>query len=887
MSLLEPNTIEAGHISFAEPGRVSSIHATPQLLERAVEALGPEGSIVLLVGDPGSGKSKIAQAAVDELGIHLGAEPATITLIAPSSPLATLATRFGVNSTIAPGSRGTFVMEVDGDHPDGAVEHSHRLLETVTEAAQSVSSGPVVVHVQGMDQYPQHLTMLVDAIVHVPGVRVVATARGLSGAAAHLAGNPRTQVVSVPPLTFEQSRDYLSRLLRVDDLELHTLRRWFRVAEGNRLSLMLLTLALDREGRIGRSRGIAYEKPGPDTVPPEFWNQLRDSCADEELRTLETIALAEPLGESVLIRRLDPTCLSALRSRGLLRSQYRAGAGAQLSLSHTLLAAGVRQQLSEDRVREISGELFDALRASTTTPQVYRQYSLLVRLVDLGLSAQRTLPVEWMHEALEAPAYAMTPAVRLRIAEAMLHHPEVSTTQLATAILHVVGIARTEGEHEVLDRAWSDVAEVLMRLRRSQAVNAMLRVRLELEMARHLALDLGDMAGALAVINDLERDLGDEASPERAAVQSERVVLLAAAGELQQARQHLPAEDCASSMPVEWELTGARVVSSLLLGQRGAFEAALCVADQTAAYALMGEKPQNELARILRFASFMTFWACGATEAARFTLEGMAEASKDVAGYVGYVETASALLSVADGKWLQAVQRTERIVDRLESSDPHRLARMVYAVHALGLAALGEKEASRRAIRAAEARSIGISQTLLGYVRLLTLRARQWNHDEGIAATASQLAGWARAEELEAIEFLALHVVAMEERGDARALLGRIRLLASEIEPPFSQSVLAHCEDLIAGVNSWESPAARALTSLGIWMPLTLTDELSAREREIALYASQGYSSRWIAEQFHLSVRTVDTHLRHVFTKLRVGGRDELRHWFRREHQPW
>ncbi|QAB19276.1 LuxR family transcriptional regulator [Leucobacter muris] len=67
-------------------------------------------------------------------------------------------------------------------------------------------------------------------------------------------------------------------------------------------------------------------------------------------------------------------------------------------------------------------------------------------------------------------------------------------------------------------------------------------------------------------------------------------------------------------------------------------------------------------------------------------------------------------------------------------------------------------------------------------------------------------------------------------------------------------------------------------------MPLPLTEELSSREREIALFASLGYSSRWIAEQFHLSVRTVDTHLRHVFTKLRVSGRDELRQWFRREH---
>lgn len=52
----------------------------------------------------------------------------------------------------------------------------------------------------------------------------------------------------------------------------------------------------------------------------------------------------------------------------------------------------------------------------------------------------------------------------------------------------------------------------------------------------------------------------------------------------------------------------------------------------------------------------------------------------------------------------------------------------------------------------------------------------------------------------------------------------------------------------------------------------TLTD----REREIALLATVGTASKDIADAFHLSVRTVNNHLQHVYAKLGVSTRREL-----------
>ncbi|MER6434520.1 AAA family ATPase [Streptomyces sp900105245] len=54
------------------------------------------------------------------------------------------------------------------------------------------------------------------------------------------------------------------------------------------------------------------------------------------------------------------------------------------------------------------------------------------------------------------------------------------------------------------------------------------------------------------------------------------------------------------------------------------------------------------------------------------------------------------------------------------------------------------------------------------------------------------------------------------------------------------------------------------------------TAPLTKREREIALLAAAGTPSRIVADTLHLSVRTVDNHLQHAYTKLGVTTRREL-----------
>ena len=51
---------------------------------------------------------------------------------------------------------------------------------------------------------------------------------------------------------------------------------------------------------------------------------------------------------------------------------------------------------------------------------------------------------------------------------------------------------------------------------------------------------------------------------------------------------------------------------------------------------------------------------------------------------------------------------------------------------------------------------------------------------------------------------------------------------------------------------------------------------LSGREREIAMLAAAGLASKDIAERLYLSVRTVNNHLQHAYTKLGVTSRAGL-----------
>ncbi|PZG01512.1 AAA family ATPase [Micromonospora deserti] len=88
--------------------------------------------------------------------------------------------------------------------------------------------------------------------------------------------------------------------------------------------------------------------------------------------------------------------------------------------------------------------------------------------------------------------------------------------------------------------------------------------------------------------------------------------------------------------------------------------------------------------------------------------------------------------------------------------------------------------------------------------------------------------------------------------GDGRAGR-RARLLAA--------ALLAECEDAVTPALRLDGP----------------TEDLTEREREIAVAAAKGETTRALASRLHLSERTVENHLYRAYAKLGVAGRTELR----------
>jgi ATP/maltotriose-dependent transcriptional regulator MalT len=123
----------------------------------------------------------------------------------------------------------------------------------------------------------------------------------------------------------------------------------------------------------------------------------------------------------------------------------------------------------------------------------------------------------------------------------------------------------------------------------------------------------------------------------------------------------------------------------------------------------------------------------------------------------------------------------------------------------------------------------------------------------------------------EAVELPLLRVEALLWHGELLRRTGRAR----EARPH-----LAGAAELAGSLGAAEL-AARASTELHLSggrrrVATAAPGELTAAERRVALLAADGRTNAEIAAQLYLSVNTVETHLKRVYTKLAIGSRREL-----------
>jgi non-specific serine/threonine protein kinase len=247
------------------------------------------------------------------------------------------------------------------------------------------------------------------------------------------------------------------------------------------------------------------------------------------------------------------------------------------------------------------------------------------------------------------------------------------------------------------------------------------------------------------------------------------------------------------------------------------------------------------------------------------------------------------------------VDRALRLLEGLD--DPATLATaLLYA----GLAAhfTGQlEEACTRYGRSAELchaigfRSVGArSLQMLGHARfdLGDIRGARGAFEEALPTCLEMGDRWVIPLVIAGFAGVALHTGRPRR---ALRLAGVVRGLceAGQFSMPTVRE--ARLEQLLAPARKQLGPAAAQIMAEGRRMSLAeavsyaLADEpeeawrsgprrtLTRRELEVAALVAQGLTNRGIAGQLHLSVRTVDTHVDHILTKLGFSNRAQLVAW--------
>lgn len=882
--MVEENLQSLGEGFLGGPTPVFDTSVLSERLEVVVEAISESGSSVLLLGEPGSGKLSLAEAAAYTLEAQGRPECFVTVMSAPPVETSGIAAVFGFYfPEILQSEDGGRASENETVSPQA---YATRLMSAIRNQAAGREPILVVSDVHAFGPLPAYL---LEQLVRSRELRIIATARRITGAASRIGRDPRVRRITIGALGLEEADRFLSRQLGVSAIAPETLRRWHKVTDGNSYALGMLAMSCERRGVLRRNRGLAWVPRGADDAPEEFAVFARESCSDDELRTLEIIAQAEPLMESALLKLVDPGCSASLIEKGLVRTRRHPSGSIALETAHPILAAAIREHMDGVRRVELCGQLFSALDEDRSHSTLIFTPQLLTRLVVFGLDSGQALPHAWLSQAFAFLKGGADPRLLVRVSLELMRSSE--SAEAAVAAVRAASFARLLGDHRQLEIATTGIRDIIADPARFDSLPVTLKTRLRLLLVEHDFWDGVNIDGLLLALEAIEDDLGIREPVAREMVRSSRLILLTYDGRLREAARVSPDTEPSSNINVEWVRAPARAVYALIQQQDGQLDEAIRTAEEARTLSLLGDRVATDTVDLQGFCWFFGFWASGSKEAGRQSLEELQESGnvdvQAVAYFSGLVESGSALLAVQEARWRDAADQSEQLLDGLRAYDGYGLVPLLRAILALALAALGESELAVSELNRARREQRGVSRAVEGFRRRLIVRTMQWLRIGDPLAEAQELSAWARAQGVRLVELEALHIVAMESRALARTVISRARIIATEIDQAIGGVIVSHIEKIVAGVNPADvgEPEVRILSELGLWIPLPLNSGLSAREREVALYASLGYSSRFIAERLHLSVRTVDTHLGHVYAKVGVEDRDGLRQWFANDRQ--
>jgi DNA-binding NarL/FixJ family response regulator/DNA-binding transcriptional ArsR family regulator len=836
---------------------------------------------VMLAGTAGVGKTRLAREALTRARAQgLATRWAVATQAASAIP-------FGAFAQLLPDRSGTA--------PDQA-----QLLQQAARALhEQAGTGRLVLGVDDAHLLDGVSAALLHQLAAASAAFVVVTLRSgepVADAILSLWKDGLAERLELQALARGEVEELVVAVLggQVDGL---TLQRLWTATQGNVLLLRELVLAGVELGQLAQ-RDRVWRWSGALGVTPRLAEliEARLGHLDGSQRAvLELLAAGEPLGPQVLAQLTGPGATEALERRGLVAVE-RQGRRLEVRLAHPLYGEVLRRHTPTLHARTVCRQLADALEALGM-----RRREDLLRVATWHLDAGGPAPPQLLTAAAQRTATA-DDILAERLARAAVEAG--GGVDAAIALGQALYGQRRFQEAEVVlagladrpltDQQRTDLAiwratnlwtlhryrEGIQELHHAAATvtDRGLRDRLATAQAEYLLLD-GRGGEALDVASAvLTHEPTDEATSARATAMA--AWALVNAGRANQAVATIAQQGYLSSpsgkerpwlADLEWVLCAAY----LFLGRFAEAEAIAAASYQRSVTSqwVSGIKASA-------FNLMLVALARGRVRAAvRWGLEGLAQISGvgDAAVFrfhlvlplalAGDLDAAEEALAKADvariGRsrlWLLAVEEARCWIDAGRGSLSSAVQR---ALAAADLAeSMGVNDSFAVALHdaarlGAPAKVAGRLRALAGLtdgrvVRLYTTHTAALVAQDGAAldevATAFEAIGAILLAAEAAAEAAVTHRAAGREHA-ARASAARSKLLADQ------------CEGA-------RTPA------LGL---LEQPPELTRREREIASLAVAGLSNRAIAERLVVSVRTVDNHLQHVFDKLGIRSRRELR----------
>lgn len=843
---------------------------------------------VMVAGGSGVGKSRVVLEALAALR---ASAPDTAVEWAVGTPPA---------SGISFGATASWFEQPIGE-PAGSA--AGRLFPALAaELARRAAGRPLVVAVDDAHHLDSSSALLLHHLAVTETAKVLVTVRHGELVPETILGlwkDGRVERVDLHPFDEDGTADALRAALGgpVDDA---LVRALWRVSAGNLFYLRELTVAAEEAGVIRQHRG-RWLLLGPLPTSPTVADlvQARIGCRGEaEDRALDLVALGEPLALRVLEELVAPSTMAALESAGLVVVD-RDGRRQAVRLAHPAYGEVLRARCGVVRARLLAGELARAMERLGL-----RRGSDRLRHAVLQLDSGGRCDPEDARSAARAALHAGDPALAERLAQAAC---AADPTDVPATFALVEALLRQQRPQEcltVLDRVppLAEPEETLVR--RSRAFL--------------LWWAFGQADEAVAELDRIEASAVHHES--RLLVRSTRAALLCHRGAVAESLRLTDEVLAGRPSPLLWwEATQRRAFCLAMMGRSGAALAALAEGGETVLRSDPLAPPRVELGEA---AVAMASFGGGDLQ----SMDAIAERARRDGLSLGNLPlrrlgiAGLGVVAMRRGRLVEATERFEDAVSLLEPSDTDGTQALVVAFAARAAALSGDVARAQRLLQ--EWRRA--AHPLIDWFSPLL------DHAEVVCRAA---AGQRRL----AAELLAEAVAKARRRGQtvfeldllldgclldvAPASAGRLAQVAGGCEGPLPELAGAFAGALATGsvadllavavtaegqgmlLFAAQTAAAAAVaarragdgaghgravercrrvldgcTGVGEWVVegRLVDGPLTPREREVAVLVASGCSNRDVAGQLSVSVRTVESHLERIFTKLAVRRRSEL-----------